>query len=190
MGRRKIKIEPIIDKHNRFICFSKRRAGLFKKANQLARRGFQIAVLAFTESGNAFVYGSPKVEEVVERFLHNSDATDGAGSSKATESLSKAPEDCKEQEQTEKVSSESAESAQQKDVSRETKERAEDGEDSWNSLSSALTESKHFWWNSSVENLSLKNLLQFKSALEALLTSVRIKADSLLVEQDFLAGFT
>lgn len=175
MGRRKIKIEPIIDKHNRFICFSKRRGGLFKKANELARRGFQIAVLVFSESGNAFVYGSPKVEDVVERFLRNSDATDAAGSSKAAESLIKAREDCREQ--TDKAPIESA-------------ERAEEGDDNWNSLNTALTESKHFWWNSSLENLSLKNLLQFKSALEALLACVRIKAGSLLVEQDFLAGFT
>lgn len=36
MGRRKIEIEPITDERNRTVTFIKRKAGLFKKAHELA----------------------------------------------------------------------------------------------------------------------------------------------------------
>lgn len=36
MGRRKIEIQPITDERNRTITFVKRKAGLFKKAHELA----------------------------------------------------------------------------------------------------------------------------------------------------------
>ena len=36
MGRRKIRIKPIKEDRNRYVTFMKRKAGLFKKAHELA----------------------------------------------------------------------------------------------------------------------------------------------------------
>ncbi|XP_042423186.1 agamous-like MADS-box protein AGL61 [Zingiber officinale] len=54
----------------RQVCFSKRRAGVFKKASELSVLcGAEIAVLA---SGKPFSYGHPSVESILERFFGGS----------------------------------------------------------------------------------------------------------------------
>ncbi|KAG6482649.1 hypothetical protein ZIOFF_059283 [Zingiber officinale] len=57
----------------RQVCFSKRRAGVFKKASELfVLCGAEIAVLAFSPSGKPFSYGHPSVESILERFFGGS----------------------------------------------------------------------------------------------------------------------
>ncbi|XWS19817.1 hypothetical protein CRYUN_Cryun31cG0049000 [Craigia yunnanensis] len=74
MGRRKIEMELVKDSSSRQVTFSKRRSGLFKKANELATLcAAQVAIVVFSPGGKPFSFGHPSVEAVAQRFL-NQDA--------------------------------------------------------------------------------------------------------------------
>ncbi|KAL3741530.1 hypothetical protein ACJRO7_017057 [Eucalyptus globulus] len=86
MGRRKIEIELVTDSCTRQVTFSKRRTGLFKKANELAILcAIQIAIIVFSPGGKPFSFGHPNVESIVHRFLNQEKAPD-EGTSKDAES--------------------------------------------------------------------------------------------------------
>uniref|UniRef100_M8CJ54 Agamous-like MADS-box protein AGL62 n=1 Tax=Aegilops tauschii TaxID=37682 RepID=M8CJ54_AEGTA len=69
-GRKKTVIRRIEQEDARYVCYSKRRMGLFTKATDLAvLTGAQVAALAFSPTGRAFSFGHPSVDSVVERFL-------------------------------------------------------------------------------------------------------------------------
>ncbi|KAI4304467.1 hypothetical protein MLD38_039972 [Melastoma candidum] len=71
MGRRKIEIEMVKDGSTRQVTFSKRRTGLFKKANELATLcAVQIVIIVFSPGGKPFSFGHPDVEPVISRFLN------------------------------------------------------------------------------------------------------------------------
>lgn len=71
MGRRKIEMKMVKDRGSRQVTFSKRRNGLFKKANDLATLcGLEIAIVVFSPGGKAFSFGNPNVEDVVDRYLN------------------------------------------------------------------------------------------------------------------------
>ncbi|GAB4828632.1 hypothetical protein Ancab_018297 [Ancistrocladus abbreviatus] len=70
MGRRKLEMKKITSSSSRLVTFSKRRSGLFKKANELSTLcNAQIAVVVFSPAGKAFSFGQPDVESVIDRFL-------------------------------------------------------------------------------------------------------------------------
>ncbi|CAM0952283.1 unnamed protein product [Alopecurus aequalis] len=70
MGRQKIEIRRIESEEARQVCFSKRRAGLFKKASELSILcGAEVAAVVFSPAGKAFSFGHPSVEAVLERFV-------------------------------------------------------------------------------------------------------------------------
>ncbi|WVZ92589.1 hypothetical protein U9M48_038639 [Paspalum notatum var. saurae] len=80
MGRQKIEIRRIESDEARQVCFSKRRAGLFKKASELSILcGADVAAVVFSPAGKAFSFGHPSVESIVERFLASSSSSPGAG---------------------------------------------------------------------------------------------------------------
>ncbi|KAG6526209.1 agamous-like MADS-box protein AGL62 [Zingiber officinale] len=69
-GRRRIAMEAIDNAAARQVCFSKRRACVFKKAAELSVLcGAELAVLAFSPSGKPFSFGHPSVDSVFARFL-------------------------------------------------------------------------------------------------------------------------
>jgi len=60
MGRGKVELKKIENPTNRQVTFSKRRMGLFKKANELAILcDAQIGVIIFSGSGRMYEYSSP-----------------------------------------------------------------------------------------------------------------------------------
>ncbi|CAK7325490.1 unnamed protein product [Dovyalis caffra] len=70
MGRQKIKIEKISKKSHLQVTFSKRRAGLFKKASELSTLcGVDIAMIVFSPAQKAFSFGHPNVDSIMDRFL-------------------------------------------------------------------------------------------------------------------------
>ncbi|XP_028764874.1 agamous-like MADS-box protein AGL29 [Neltuma alba] len=72
MGRRKIKMEMVQDAASRLVTFSKRRNGLFKKANELAILcGAELAIVVFSPGGKPFSFGHPSVDVVTQRFLRH-----------------------------------------------------------------------------------------------------------------------
>ncbi|KAK3140395.1 hypothetical protein QOZ80_5AG0400310 [Eleusine coracana subsp. coracana] len=84
MGRQKIEIRRIESDEARQVCFSKRRAGLFKKASELSTLcGADVAAVVFSPAGKAFSFGHPSVESILERFLASSPGGSGGGLSSA-----------------------------------------------------------------------------------------------------------
>ncbi|XP_065872624.1 agamous-like MADS-box protein AGL29 [Euphorbia lathyris] len=84
MGRRKIEMEMVKDSSTRQVTFSKRRTGLFKKANELAILcGAQIAIVAFSPGGKPFSFGSPSVHSVAKSFLNQKKKVSSSSSSAA-----------------------------------------------------------------------------------------------------------
>ena len=64
-GRRKIEIEYIEDKIRRHITFSKRKAGISKKAYELSRlTGAQVLLLISSERGQIYSFATPKLQPV------------------------------------------------------------------------------------------------------------------------------
>ncbi|KAI9366637.1 hypothetical protein BD770DRAFT_296965, partial [Pilaira anomala] len=65
-GRRKIKIEYIGDKSRRHITFSKRKAGIMKKAYELSTlTGTQVLLLVVSETGLVYTFTTPKLQPLV-----------------------------------------------------------------------------------------------------------------------------
>ncbi|KAI8031252.1 Agamous-like MADS-box protein AGL61 [Camellia lanceoleosa] len=72
-GRRKIEMKLIPSKSARQVAFSKRRLGIFKKANELCiLTGCEIGIVVFSPSGKAFSFGHPSVDTIVQRSLYES----------------------------------------------------------------------------------------------------------------------
>ncbi|KAJ8761925.1 hypothetical protein K2173_006527 [Erythroxylum novogranatense] len=71
MGRRKIEMKMVKDSSSRQVTFSKRRTGLFKKANELATLcAVQVSIIVFSPGGKPFSFGNPSVTSITERFLN------------------------------------------------------------------------------------------------------------------------
>eukprot|EP01124_Arcella_intermedia_P027762 TRINITY_DN54_c0_g2_i2.p1 TRINITY_DN54_c0_g2~~TRINITY_DN54_c0_g2_i2.p1 ORF type:complete len:379 (+),score=39.10 TRINITY_DN54_c0_g2_i2:130-1266(+) len=67
-GRRKINIEFIDDKSRRQITFSKRKAGIMKKAYELTTlTGTQALLLIASETGHVYTFATPKLQPFVTR---------------------------------------------------------------------------------------------------------------------------
>eukprot|EP01101_Sappina_pedata_P005490 TRINITY_DN2526_c0_g1_i1.p1 TRINITY_DN2526_c0_g1~~TRINITY_DN2526_c0_g1_i1.p1 ORF type:complete len:341 (-),score=101.20 TRINITY_DN2526_c0_g1_i1:189-1211(-) len=65
-GRRKINIEFIDDKSRRHITFSKRKAGIMKKAYELsALTGTQVLLLVASETGHVYTFATPKLQPLI-----------------------------------------------------------------------------------------------------------------------------
>ncbi|KAK7405385.1 hypothetical protein VNO78_06642 [Psophocarpus tetragonolobus] len=70
MGRRKIPITRVKNDNTRQVTFSKRRTGLFKKANELSILcGVKIAIVVFSPGDKPYSFGHPSVDVVAEQFL-------------------------------------------------------------------------------------------------------------------------
>jgi hypothetical protein len=70
MGRRKIEIESVKDPNTRQVTFSKRRSGLFKKANELSILcGAEVAIVMFSPGNKPYSFGHPRVDVVAAKYL-------------------------------------------------------------------------------------------------------------------------
>jgi len=66
IGRRKIRIEYIEDKSRRHITFSKRKAGIMKKAYELSTlTGTQVLLLVASETGHVYTFATPKLQPLI-----------------------------------------------------------------------------------------------------------------------------
>eukprot|EP00727_Mastigamoeba_balamuthi_P000812 m51a1_g10728 putative mads-box transcription other eukaryote (322) ;mRNA; f:274235-275349 len=64
--RRKIAIEYISDRNRRHITFSKRKAGLTKKAFELSRlTGAQVLLLVASDTGHVYTFATPKLKPII-----------------------------------------------------------------------------------------------------------------------------
>lgn len=69
MGRKKIKIQPIKEDRNRSVTYLKRKAGLFKKAHELAvLTDSDVAVIVFGHNGKLAEFCSGDIDQVLLRY--------------------------------------------------------------------------------------------------------------------------
>ncbi|CAH8335698.1 unnamed protein product [Eruca vesicaria subsp. sativa] len=70
MGRQRIPMVRIKKETHRQVTFSKRRAGLFKKASELCTLcGAEIGIIVYSPAKKPFSFGHPSVESVLDRYL-------------------------------------------------------------------------------------------------------------------------
>lgn len=70
-GKRRTEIRRLENEAQKMVTFSKRRQGLFRKAQEYANTtGSHVAVLVFSPAGKPFVHGFPCFEAVVESYLN------------------------------------------------------------------------------------------------------------------------
>ncbi|KAI3965778.1 hypothetical protein MKX01_010735 [Papaver californicum] len=142
-GRKKIKMEKIIDKSRLQVTFSKRRKGLFKKASELSvLTGAQIALIVFSPAGKPYVCGNPDL------------ILDRSGSNQAYEIL-KDDDVCDKQRRYMEVEKE-VESEKKRGVFLESMINCDFGGND------------KFWWDTYVDGLNLDELKQMKSDMEQL----------------------
>lgn len=54
----------------RHVCFSKRKAGIFVKASDISTLcGVDVVIMMYSPAGNPYSFGSPTVDQVMDRFL-------------------------------------------------------------------------------------------------------------------------
>uniref|UniRef100_A0A6N2L6E7 MADS-box domain-containing protein n=1 Tax=Salix viminalis TaxID=40686 RepID=A0A6N2L6E7_SALVM len=69
MGRGKIEIKKIENANSRQVTFSKRRAGLLKKAQELAILcDAEVAVIVFSNTGKLFEFSSSGMKRTLSRY--------------------------------------------------------------------------------------------------------------------------
>lgn len=69
-GRGKVEMKKMEKESNLLVTFSKRRSGLFKKANEICTLcGVECAVVVFSPAGKVFSFGHPSVNTVVDKYL-------------------------------------------------------------------------------------------------------------------------
>ncbi|XP_009601691.1 agamous-like MADS-box protein AGL62 [Nicotiana tomentosiformis] len=69
-GRQKVDMVKMQNQSNLQVTFSKRRAGLFKKASELCTLcGAEVALVVFSPGKKVYSFGHPCVDSVVDRFL-------------------------------------------------------------------------------------------------------------------------
>ncbi|KAK4384163.1 Agamous-like MADS-box protein [Sesamum angolense] len=78
MGRGKIEIKKIENANSRQVTFSKRRAGLFKKAYELSVLcEADVAVIIFSNTGKVFDFSSSSMKKILTRYKKCLDLTQG-----------------------------------------------------------------------------------------------------------------
>ncbi|OMO75281.1 Transcription factor, MADS-box [Corchorus capsularis] len=175
-GRQKVEMVKMTKDSNLQVTFSKRRAGLFKKASELCTLcGAEIAMVVFSPGRKVFSFGHPEVEAIIERYLsRNPPQTSGALQ------LVEAHRNANVRE----LNMQLTEVASQLEVERKRGEELHvmknAGQSQW-------------WWQSPVEELSLPQLLQLKSAMEELKKNVAKQVDKVIFQsmnsqQQFFMG--
>ncbi|CAN8315034.1 unnamed protein product [Cochlearia groenlandica] len=70
IGRQKIPMVKIKKESHRQVTFSKRKAGLFKKASELCTLcGAEVAIIVFSPARKPFSFGHPSVKSVLDRYI-------------------------------------------------------------------------------------------------------------------------
>lgn len=168
-GRQKIELKQIEKNEDRLITFSKRRAGMYKKATEISTLcGVETGLLVFSPSGRPYAYGIPSLEAVVARILPQmkcpppSDMTTGSY-------LVKAPNKARVDEMN----------AFFDELSAELERLRKEGE--------GLVRMKReiqadCWWDVVIEDLKAHEVEQFISTMEELKTAAEKKIVELKME--------
>ncbi|CAA3032094.1 agamous-like MADS-box AGL62 [Olea europaea subsp. europaea] len=167
-GRRKIEIKKIENLSNRQVTFSKRRKGLFKKANELCiLSGAEIAIIVQSFGKRVFAFGHPNVNSVIERFLNGNASSDSNYQALVENNFLNTLEYNRHYSH---VWRELEVEKKRKKVIDESK-RVDAGGD-------------EFWWDAAIDFLELDELEVYMVALGELMKNVNMKANNLMLLQN------
>ncbi|CAH2037522.1 unnamed protein product [Thlaspi arvense] len=72
VGRQRIRMAKIEKESHRQVTFSKRKAGLFKKASELCTLcGAEVAIIVYSPAKKPFSFGHPNLYSVLDRYRNN-----------------------------------------------------------------------------------------------------------------------
>ncbi|XP_042506806.1 agamous-like MADS-box protein AGL61 [Macadamia integrifolia] len=177
MGRQKIEIKRINCEASRQVTFSKRRAGLFKKASELCTLcGAETAILVFSPAGKVFSFGHPGVESIVERFLTDNDLSPetGAAALPLVDAHRGASVRELNRQYTEVLNQLEAEKKRAEAIQKSTVEAAKQGEP---------------WWEADIEEMGMLELQQLKISMEELKKNMTKRADELMAKAAVTSPF-
>ncbi|KDP37936.1 hypothetical protein JCGZ_04579 [Jatropha curcas] len=165
-GRQKIEMKKIENEDDRLITFSKRRSGIYKKACELVTlTGAEIAFVVFSPAGKPFSFAHPSIESVTNRFLGKEILI----SPDSTHPLVEAHR----QIRIEELNHHHNDVLQQLDV---VKDKGK------NLKHKATGIEKMGWWDTPIEELNVKEMIQMESAFNdiriSLISKLKEKVDS------------
>ncbi|KAI3520166.1 hypothetical protein L1887_09417 [Cichorium endivia] len=165
-GRQKIEIKRITDESSLLVAFSKRRAGIFKKASELCTLcGVEMAIIVFSPNKKVLSFGHPSVHAIVDRFLEHNPSPSSRTSQLVLQYLN-----TKIQELNTQLTNLLGELEAEKKTSEEFKkiknERQED-----------------CWWDAPIEKLGVEELEKLKIAMLELKENCGRQAEKLMGER-------
>ncbi|XP_059310790.1 agamous-like MADS-box protein AGL62 [Lycium ferocissimum] len=158
-GRQKVAMVKMQNESNLQVTFSKRRAGLFKKASELCTLcGAEIVIVVFSPGKKVYSFGHPCVDSVVDRFLARNPPPNNDGHNQLIVAHRNAS-----------VRELNLELTNIEGILQMEKNRGE-------SLEAIRRRANGHWWEAPVDELNLFQLQQLKEALEALKQKVEKEA--------------
>ncbi|XWS67525.1 hypothetical protein CRYUN_Cryun04dG0013900 [Craigia yunnanensis] len=175
LGRQKVEMVKMKVDSNLQVTFSKRRSGLFKKASELCTLcGAEIAIVVFSPGKKVFSFGHPELGNVIDRYLGRN-PPETSGTLQLIEAHRNANVRELNMQLTEVVSQLEAEKMRGEELNQMRK-----------------ASQNQYWWEAPIDELSLPQLQQLKSALEEMKKNVSKQAEKLLIQnanpQQFFLG--
>lgn len=160
-------MEMVKDSSSRQVTFSKRRSGLFKKANELSTLcAAQVGIVVFSPGGRPYSFGHPSVEAVAERFLNQDD-------SKPNDSIPGQQADSSKEEKL---------SQQLNDILKEVEAENKRGE----KLDKAIEASGKHKYGKPIDELNIHELLEMKESMEKLRENLKVRVSEIEASSSLL----
>ncbi|XP_050365773.1 agamous-like MADS-box protein AGL62 [Argentina anserina] len=166
-GRKKIEIKRIENSSNKQVTFSKRRAGLFKKAGELSVLcGAHVAVIVFSSANKVFCYGHPDIHAVIESYQNGLNTVVGADDKVQEVLVAEYNKVCLEKQKEEE------------ELKKKMAEMKAKADDKKMMMEMGMSVDEGFWWDEPVDLLMLeqREREQYMMALESLRNKVADKA--------------
>ncbi|KAK7269956.1 hypothetical protein RIF29_22778 [Crotalaria pallida] len=149
IGRKKIEIKKLDKNSCKLVTFSKRRAGLFRKASELCILcHVYAAIIVFSPADKLFCFGEPNTENIVARYLKETAAIDAPTKDRREGGKPVSYEEHNKEydEAMKKLELERKELADMKTLAKHNNKRGD-------------------WWKESINEMSVEQLEQFMIAI-------------------------
>ena len=159
-GRKKIEIKELDKDSSKQVTFSKRRAGLFKKASELSVLcNAEIALIVFSPAKKPYCFGHPDTKTVLKRYLRgSSESKPGAAGGRSRE--------------YEELNKEYEEGMKSLELEKKKMVEMENLAKGWN---------RGNWWDEAIDEMDLEQLEQYTAATHELRRKVESRADGLIM---------
>lgn len=166
-GRRKVPMVRMENDNHRQVTFSKRRQGLFKKANELCTLcAVEAVIIIFSPGGKAFSFGQPSVETIIKRLLDSTSSS--------------SPINLETTEPFDKAHSSASVIDLNKELTILTK-KLEMEKKRGEEIDGVMKQ--NYWWHHNIEVLTLEQLIYLKSFLKELSNIVICQENFLMLTE-------